>query len=378
MGVRAIMSACMFQRLSSQVAAALRVELERRRWQEALPGERVLAERFRVSRKTLRAALAELRGRGLVATEGRRGTRVKNRPRREPRATVRAALLLPTPLEHMRPFTVLWVGQLATSLREVGVEFEVLHNARCFLPGAAAALAMLTHQSPKECWILARSTRQAQGWFQRSRLPVIIAGSAHPGIDLPGVDLDYRALCRHAAGELLRLGHRRLALLHEDAGLAGDEESAEGFKDGCRGHGGDVPVPVVAATGRNPVEVIRFMRRWLERPDGPTGVLVSNPHLYLSVTSYAGASGWRIPRDLSVVCRDVEPYFRSLVPAPSHYRCPPEKFAAAMHRSVTLSLQGSRPASVKLMPDFVHGESIAGPHGRPQPSPVLFPRRGAR
>ena len=60
----------------------------------ALPPVRVLAESLHVSPATVAKAYQELRQRGVVETEGRRGTRIRSRP---PVASSRAALRLPVP-----------------------------------------------------------------------------------------------------------------------------------------------------------------------------------------------------------------------------------------------------------------------------------------
>ncbi|MBU2662299.1 aminotransferase class I/II-fold pyridoxal phosphate-dependent enzyme [Actinoplanes bogorensis] len=60
----------------------------------ALPPVRVLAESLHVSPATVAKAYQELRQRGVVETEGRRGTRIRSRP---PVAGPRSALRLPVP-----------------------------------------------------------------------------------------------------------------------------------------------------------------------------------------------------------------------------------------------------------------------------------------
>jgi DNA-binding LacI/PurR family transcriptional regulator len=355
----------MFKLLPQQVAETLSHEIGQGTWSNVLPSERALAERFQVSRKTIRAALALLRRHGTLRTVDRKHTSVVQRPTNGPEKTrIRVGMLLPAPLEYARPFTVLWVNHLSTSLRDSGVDFELVHNRRCFRPGAAKALATLTHSMPKACWILGRSTQLVQAWFQRTDTPAVIAGSSHRGISLPSVDLDYRALCRHAAGELLRRGHTQLAFLHDDAGLAGDRESIEGFTSGCASHAEGVPPPLVAAAEPTPGIVTKLIARWLRKANPPTAILISSPGLYLTVLSYLGSIGVRVPKDLSLVCRDEEPFFRSIVPAPAYYRLTPEKFASSMHRSVIQVVQSTSVTTVKLLPDFFAGASVSRPPGK--------------
>jgi len=86
----------------------------------ALPAVRVLADQLHVSPATVAKAYQELRQRGVVETEGRRGTRVRSRP---PIAGPRAALRLPVPpglrdLSDGEP-DVHWLPRLGPVLRAV-------------------------------------------------------------------------------------------------------------------------------------------------------------------------------------------------------------------------------------------------------------------
>jgi DNA-binding transcriptional MocR family regulator len=86
--------------ISGESAAAISASIEsgvlRGDWVAgaALPAVRVLADELHVSPATVAKAYQELRQRGLVEAEGRRGTRIRPRP---PIAGPRAALRLPVP-----------------------------------------------------------------------------------------------------------------------------------------------------------------------------------------------------------------------------------------------------------------------------------------
>ena len=67
--------------LVTQVLNVVRHELPRYQRFEWLPGERVLCDRFQISRTTLRAVLAQLQRRGLITAVPRRGYRIEARVR---------------------------------------------------------------------------------------------------------------------------------------------------------------------------------------------------------------------------------------------------------------------------------------------------------
>lgn len=352
-----------FQSMAAQLAQALRTEITRQTWQRSLPGERQLAERFQVSRKTVRKALAELRAEGVLTTERNRGSAIAT-PRGRRRAIApRIALLLPEPLEGSRPFTALWVNRLMGLLQEAGYPLQIFHGAKYYGAHAARSLARLTSSQPASCWIVGRSHRPLQEWFSASGLPTVISGSAHPGVALPSVDVDHRALCRHSAALFLRHGHQRLALFLERGGHGGDAESEQGFREGLAGL--DLPEPFVGAPERSAVSVIREVRRLLARKERPTGLLLSNSYSYLTVLSYLGSIGLRVPRDMSVVSRDDETFLRFMHPAPTYYSIPPAKFAHALHQALKRVLNGDKSAfSIRIMPDLVKGESVGPAAGR--------------
>lgn len=353
-----------FHSFAAQVAQALRGEIANRTWDRSLPGERALAERFQVSRKTIRKAIAELRAEGVLATTRSRGSHLTARRRRaRAAASPRIALLLPQPLEGSRPYTSLWVNRLMGLLQETGHPLQIFHGVKYFGQHAGRSLARLTSANAARCWIVGGSNRPLQEWFAASGIPTIIAGSAHTGVALPSVDIDHRALCRHSAALFLRHGHRRLALFLEHGGHAGDAESEQGFREGLAA-AADAPEPVVCSPERSAASVIREMKRLLTRRDPPTGLLVSNSYAYLTVLSYLASVGLRVPRDISVVSRDDEMFLRFMHPIPTFYSTKPARLAQTLHQGLKRILAGdSAPFALRIMPDLVKGDSV-GPAAR--------------
>lgn len=353
-----------YQSISAQVAGTLRTELRKGNWRTQLPGERSLAERLGVSRKTIRKALALLRADGIIRTDRSRGSAIM-RPsaarRSGPIRTV--ALLLPEPLEGARPFTVLWVNHLMAMLHEAGMQLETVSGWKYFGARAGRSLRRLVDSHPARCWLLARSHREMQRWFEQSDLPCLVAGSTHAGIELPSVDIDHRALCRHAATAFLRQGHRRLALFLEKAGHGGDEDSELGFREGIASLEGAEP-PLICRPAKGPLAIANELRRLRSLASPPTGYLLSNSFSYLTVLSHLAQEGRRVPKDVSLISRDEEPFLSHLLPAPTRYTIPPAKFATSIHQAIkrVLGRNDPRRFDVRIMPDFVHGASLGRPH----------------
>ena len=353
------------QSLANQTIACLSAEIEGRTWRDWLPSERALAETLLVSRNTLRVALGQMRRSGAIQTVHGRGHRILvKKPRRPQRLKSHdVALLLPEPLEMLRPTLALWINELRTLLNESGCNLHEFSGSQYFRANSGPALRKLTDLNPHGCWILVLSTESLQEWFLRSRLPCIVAGTCYPSVDLVSVDVDHRAGCRHAAGMLLRLGHRHIALLNRRVRQAGDLESELGFVEGVRFSAHPDAFPLVVYHESSIKSIGLCLGRLMDKPNRPTALLVANPYYYLTVTSHLMQLGWRIPHDISVLSRDEDPFLSFLLPTPSRYTIPAHLYARRLLRPIAEMLErgGATRRTIRIMPDFIKGESVASP-----------------
>ncbi len=358
-----------YQSLPAQVAARIVTEIRQGTWDAWLPGERTLARNLQVGRKTLRKALAHLQRDGAIATQHGLGHRI------EARAAVPAAdaamlppagagsvgLITPDSLENLRPYTALWVDELRSLLFESGVRLATFAGHRFFTGRPEKALARLVAQNPQRCWILAHSNRHVQQWFHDHAIPSIIAGSSHPGLPLPNVDLDFFAVCRHAAGAMLRHGHRRIAYFATQSDRAGDLESERGFEDGARASPHrNVEHQIVRHDGT--VDgACRSLARTFGAAASPTALLVAQASFYLTTVSFLGERGLRVPRDVSLLCREDETFLGFLKPAPSRYACNPKTYAKRLLLQLQLAFEGETGAHTihRIEPKFIAGDSLA-------------------
>lgn len=227
----------------------------------------------------------------------------------------------------------------------------------------ARSLKLLTDTQPAPYWILARSHRPLQEWFASSAVPALGCGSTHAGIDLQSVDIDHRAECRHAVGYFRRHGHRHLTLFLEKAGLAGDAGSEHGFREGAATADERAEVrATIVRWDRSVQSVKRALRTLLSLPTPPTALLVSNSYTYLTMQSLLAAEGRRVPRDISIISRDEEPFLPFLHPNPTRFSARPARFPTALQRALKKVVAGSgQGVATWIMPEFVAGESVAAP-----------------
>jgi DNA-binding LacI/PurR family transcriptional regulator len=342
--------------LVAQTVEVLREAIESGQWPQWLPGELELTRRLQVSRVTLRAALAELERVNLIrGGQGRRREIVRTKRKRMARPASKAVVLLsPAPLHQLPSSTVFWMDELRGHLNAAGWPLEVRESTAAYRHRPAHALEEFSERLRPAGWILYRSTPEMQRWFSERGQAAVIAGSRHPDIPLSSVDVDHAAECRHAAGRFLANGHQRLAIVRPDTKLAGDVESVTGFQSGA---GAEVPSALHdgSLTG-----IFVSLDRLFARKPAPTGLFVFHASHFLTVLGWLQRRHLRVPEDMSVVCRDSEPFLESVIPTPTRYELNPSLYARKISRLVAgLVADGpAKPNQLRIMPTFVRGETL--------------------
>lgn len=348
--------------LVGQAVAWMQAAIAAGQWHDWLPAERTLCETLQVSRSTLRRALKQLKQAGTIRSEHGAGNRIVRLGAR-PRGRLRSqdvALLVPEPLERLRSAQILRIDEFRAMLSERGCQLHVMHGRQYFRPTPGPALEKLVRQHPHGCWILMLANAACQQWFARQGLPCVIAGTRHAGVDLPFRDLDHRAACRHAAGVLLALGHRRLAFIAQESPFAGDIESEAGFVDGVRSSRHANATATICRHNATAASITQALKRLMAPPAHPTALVVPNAYRCLAVVSGLARLGWRVPEQVSVISRDEDPLLSFLVPEVARYVVSPQARARSLLQPVLELLEGGTVSkrAAWLMPQFVRGASV--------------------
>ena len=347
--------------LVSEATAALRKTLKSDLWSEYLPGERVLSSQLHVSRQTLRAALKQLRREGLVHVEpGRRRRILRDSEATTARAQSKVVCMLsPLPLHSLRPFDIFLVDNIREHLAEEGFHLELHVSHRYYSKHPFKALENLVHQKPIAAYILFLATLQMQRWFVDRGLPVCVAGSSYPEIELPAVDVDHRAVCRHAVGTFFNKGCRQIVLLIEDIRRAGDEESRIGFLEAAK-QLSEVRQAFIAEHNGTSAGICAKLDTLLSPANPPDAFLVANSAHVLTVIGHLLRQGIRLPGQVSLISRDDDSFFKYVVPTVARYRSPPAVFARKLSRIVVQLTRGTNvPAkNTLLVPQFIKGETM--------------------
>ena len=344
--------------LITHSADFLREALLMGEWTDVLPSERMLCTRLRISRPTLRAVLAQLEREGMIsAVENKKRRILAVSPMQHGRARSSViALLSPVPQQAMPPFVLFWVDALRELLAEADYQLEVHASAHCFAAKPAGGLKKLTQRVQAAAWVLFRSTPVMQRWFAEQTIPAVIAGSCADELELPSVDLDYRATCRHAATMLMQKGHRQIALLLPGSSHGGDVESEHGFREAFATSNA---TPIVLQHRETAEQVVEQLEALLRRKPAPTAFVVARSIHTLTVITHLLRCGHRLPRDFTVVSRDDDAFLDHVVPRVTRYSADAAKFAKRLSKLVLELAQTGRTSTkpVRLMPDLRRGET---------------------
>jgi DNA-binding LacI/PurR family transcriptional regulator len=362
--------------LASRFAATLKEGIEEGLWKDWLPGTRELSRRFGVSRVTCDQAMRQLEHEGWVERRPSVGVRIAGRGAAggssKPASPALIAIITPHPMGQMRPHVALWLDELREHLSDEGLRLIICHSPRFYRAKPEVALAANLRRHPSACWLLLMTTRETQEWFSRSGVPCMIVGTPYEGVELASVSSDLPAIGRHAARSLIAGGHRSIGLLlHRLPGImgkrisAGDQLFAAGFLAEAEKREGAVAARVFEHE-ESLFGVNLALQAALAEPAPCTGLVVANSHCYLSAASLLAARGLQVPRDVSLICRDDDPFFEFIHPRPTCYRGTWELMLKAVFVQVRNIVAGKadKVRHVRLFPTFVKGASLGPPKAR--------------
>ena len=350
--------------LVAQVADAIRTKIFRAEWTEWIPSERELSKMLHVSRNTCRASLHNLYRESLIEPVRGRGIRVNRAAVRKSLSTGQHArsvgMIIPEALGRLRPSISLLIEELQGELFDLGVRLHLHNSPMYYRPNPRYALEKLIQKNHHDCWILMLSHRALQLWFMQRGLPCLVSGSIYSDIRLPSVDNDYRAVCRHAIGRLIALGHRRIVFLNRRLCAAGDLESEAGFLEGARTSSHEQVEAKVVYHDDDLESVSLLIKKLFAAPLPPTGIIVANSYCYLSVMSTLARAGFRVPEDVSLISRDDDPYLDYLDPSPARYVNDGAVVVRKMMFPIRSLLEGgsAKVDPVRLEPRFAPGGSL--------------------
>jgi DNA-binding LacI/PurR family transcriptional regulator len=117
---------------------------------------------------------------------------------------------------------------------------------------------------------------------------------------------------------------------------------------------------VIAHHDGTPQGIRRQLHQLFQSSQAPTALLVARSMPALMAASELARWGLRVPQDVAIIARDSDHFHEYFSPQLARYRVDPDVHARRLARILIRLVRGEtgRPACVRLMPEFLPGESL--------------------
>ncbi len=214
--------------------------------------------------------------------------------------------------------------------------------------------------------VLADLTEEARALLRTRRIPLVVVDpTGEPLHDTPSIGATNWSGGLAATRHLLRLGHRRIAVIAGPAQILCSRARLDGFRAAMDEAGVAIDPSLIRHGNFHVREGIREGRELLRLPEPPTAIFAFNDLQALGVYQAAREARLHIPDDLSVVGFDDLPIARWVGPPLTTVRQPLREMAATATSLVVRLAAEEAPEQtrVELSTQLVVRESTAPPRG---------------
>ena len=199
----------------------------------------------------------------------------------------------------------------------------------------------------------------------RSDLPPLVTIDQRVlGLDRDFVGVDNRAAARMLTEYLIRLGHRRIAMISGREGLWTADERIAGFRETMATAGLPVDSSLCVQTAYQSDAAARATVPMLTRPDPPTAIVGGNNVIALGALQAIVDLGFRCPDDISVAGIDDVPWSGLVRPRVTTAAQPIEEIATVAVEWLLQRIAGggdAPPPRVRTFnPGLILGDSCRG------------------
>jgi LacI family transcriptional regulator len=141
--------------------------------------------------------------------------------------------------------------------------------------------------------------------FEKSPVPIVLAGSIEESNQIPSVNIDYEEAVYDSIKEFIEKGHKNIAFvvgpLHEPKNTL---KKLRGYQRAIAEAGIDYNEELIVEGDYTYDSGIEAIERLLEVSDRPTAILVGADEMALGVVHGAEDKGYKIPEDFEVITSD--------------------------------------------------------------------------
>jgi LacI family transcriptional regulator len=141
--------------------------------------------------------------------------------------------------------------------------------------------------------------------FEKSPVPIVLAGSIEESSTMPSVNIDYEEAVYDSIKEFIEKGHKNIAFvvgpLHEPKNTF---KKLRGYQRALAESGIPYNEELVVEGDYTYDSGIEAIEKLLEVADRPTAILVGSDEMALGVVHGAEDKGYKIPEDFEVITSD--------------------------------------------------------------------------
>lgn len=206
-----------------------------------------------------------------------------------------------------------------------------------------------------------RSAGYVQRLTRRDLPPLVAMDQRVPGLPRDFVGVDNRAAVRMLTELLIRLGHRRIAMISGGEGLWTADERLAGFAETMTGAGLSVDPTLCARTDYRGESAYAATVPLLTRADRPSAIIGANNVIALGALQATVDLGFRCPADVSIAGIDDVPWAGLVRPRITTVAQPIEEISRVaiewLVERMTVPDVAGPPRERTFQPRFIPGES---------------------
>jgi len=243
-------------------------------------------------------------------------------------------------------FTRILAG-ISTALQGSRYELNVFSVAD--IDGAMSTLRSIVQEGLADGIIFSGTRRNDPriSYLQEQGFPFVTYGMSDSDLPHPYVDFDSQAAAQDATERLLRLGHRRIALVNPPKDLIYAGQRQQGHVDALSAFGLTLDPDLIfngPTTAHNGKRAFESLMRLRVRP---SAIICANEAMTLGVLSAAASSGVQVGREVVVISTDDLQLSQYFVPAPSTYYVPIAETSRLLGEFMLKSLDGADPSETQ-------------------------------
>lgn len=207
--------------------------------------------------------------------------------------------------------------------------------------------------------IISPSSKSSVEYLIKSNIHFILFNRVYKGIKTNFVTTNHYQGAYEATEYLIKLGHKRIAVLKGAGVLYFDVERYRGFEDAMEKHGLKINNELVLNCELNEMKALKSTEELLGRKNRPTAIFSFNSFMTLGAIRAMQSKKVSIPKDISLVSYDEIPGYTIFQPRITHVLQPIELLGKNTIGALIDMIKNQNSKHIKryLKPNLVVGDS---------------------